>query len=134
MQNRNMLSWMLRFAGAAIMLQTLYFKFTAQPESVYIFSTLGIEPWGRIGTGISELIASILLLLPATVFVGAFMGLGIMAGAIFTHFTIIGLQVQNDHGKLFALALVVFLCCGLLLVFHKDQFYKLKARFAKPRT
>ena len=60
-------SWALRGTAAAILLQTLFFKFTGARESVYIFSTLGLEPWGRIGSGVAELIASVLLLIPSTV-------------------------------------------------------------------
>jgi uncharacterized membrane protein YphA (DoxX/SURF4 family) len=126
MKNKNILSWVLRIAGAAIMLQTLYFKFTAQPESVYIFSTVGIEPWGRIGTGVAELIASALLLIPSTIAIGAGMGVGLMAGAILTHATIIGFNVQNDGGKLFSLALAVFICCSLVLILHAQQLRELK--------
>jgi uncharacterized membrane protein YphA (DoxX/SURF4 family) len=100
-----------RVIAALIMLQTLYFKFTAQPESVYIFSTLGIEPFGRIGSGIAELIASILLLIPAFSWIGAILGIGVMAGAIASHLTILGIEVQGDGGQLFGMALITFLCC-----------------------
>ena len=48
-------SWALRLIVAVILLQTLFFKFSAAKESVYIFSTLGMEPWGRIGSGVFEL-------------------------------------------------------------------------------
>lgn len=107
-----------RIIAAAIMLQTLYFKFTAHPESVYIFSTLGIEPFGRIGSGIAELIASILLLIPKTAWMGAIMGLGVMAGAIVSHLTILGIDVKNDGGQLFYMALLTFVCC-LIVVFYE---------------
>ena len=96
----------LRLVAAIIMLQTLYFKFTAAPESVYIFSQLGMEPWGRIGVGVQELIASVLLLIPATVVFGAILGFGLMAGALFFHFTTLGIAVQGDGGKLFALLIM----------------------------
>src|SRR5215204_3118673 len=99
------LSWALRLLAAAIMLQTLYFKFTAAEESVYIFSTLGIEPWGRIGTGIMELIAAVLILVPRTVVIGAILSIGIMAGAVFSHLFILGISVQHDGGQLFIYAL-----------------------------
>jgi uncharacterized membrane protein YphA (DoxX/SURF4 family) len=84
------LSWVLQFAAAGILLQTLFFKFTGAEESVYIFTTLGAEPWGRIGSGIVELIASVLLLVPATASPGAVMALGLMAGAILSHLTVLG--------------------------------------------
>ncbi|MBS1602986.1 MAG: DoxX family protein [Bacteroidetes bacterium] len=106
--------WVLRSVAAVIMLQTLFFKFTAAPESVYIFSTLGMEPWGRIGIGIGELIASTLILIPATTAFGALLGAGLMSGAIFFHLTRLGIVVQNDSGQLFIYALLVFASCGIL--------------------
>ena len=105
-------------AAAAILLQTLYFKFTAAPESVYIFSTLGLEPWGRIGSGVAELIASILLLVPATTALGALLSLGVISGAIVSHLTVLGIVVMDDGGELFALALVVFACSAVVLALH----------------
>src|SRR5262245_175833 len=110
----NTLSWILRLVVAGILLQTLYFKFTGAPESKYIFETLGAEPWGRIASGVVELIASILLLLPATAGIGAVLALGVMAGAIVSHLTKLGIEVQGDGGLLFGLALTAFL--GSLII------------------
>jgi uncharacterized membrane protein YphA (DoxX/SURF4 family) len=118
---KKIVSWLLRLAAAIILLQTLYFKFTAHPQSVELFTTLGIEPWGRIGTGVIELIASILLLVPSTVFIGALLGLGLMSGAIFSHLIVIGIESHGDGGLLFTLALVVFVCSAALVVMYKDQ-------------
>lgn len=109
------LNWTLRIIAAAILLQTLYFKFTAAPESVYIFTTLGAEPMGRIGSGVIELIASILLLIPRTTWLGALLALGTMMGAIASHLFILGIEVQGDGGQLFILALVVATCSAILL-------------------
>jgi hypothetical protein len=110
-------SWVLQVAVAAILLQTLFFKFTAAPESVYIFSTLGAEPWGRIGSGVVELVASVLLLVPATSVLGAGLALAVIAGAIVSHLTILGIEVQGDGGELFILALIVFAAsAGILLI------------------
>jgi putative oxidoreductase len=104
---KTILSWILRLIAAVILLQTLYFKFTGHPESVELFTKLGVEPWGRIGTGIIELVASILLLVPATVFIGALLGVGLMAGAIVSHLTVIGIESKGDGGQLFYLAITV---------------------------
>src|SRR5690349_7398910 len=106
--------WILRLLAAVILLQTLFFKFSGAEESVYIFSKLGMEPWGRIGTGIGELIASVLLLIPRTTFIGALMGLGLMGGALFFHLTKLGIEVQADHGQLFIYALFVFISCLII--------------------
>ncbi len=100
---------------AVILLQTLYFKFSAAPESVYIFSTLGLEPYGRIGLGIMELIVAILILVPKTTWLGALLGIGIMSGALFSHLTKLGIVVQNDGGTLFILAVITFVFCVILL-------------------
>lgn len=117
----NVMVWALRLVAAGIMLQTLFFKFTAAPESVYIFSKLGLEPWGRLGTGSLELIASVLILIPRTTSFGALIAAGIMAGALFSHLTKLGIVVQNDGGQLFILALIVFVASSLLLVIFRKQ-------------
>lgn len=115
-QQKHIGDWILRLIAAVIMLQTLFFKFTGAPESIYIFSRLGMEPWGRIGTGVLELIASVLILIPKTKGIGALLGLGLMAGALFFHLSSLGIVVQEDHGKLFGMALLVFLSCLILVV------------------
>jgi len=114
-------SWALQFVVAVILLQTLFFKFTAAAESVYIFSTLGAEPWGRIGSGVVELIAAILLLVPATVTVGAALALVVIAGAILSHLTVLGIAVQGDGGLLFFLALTVFVASAAILVLRRGE-------------
>lgn len=117
------LSIALRLVAAVILLQTLFFKFTGAPESVYIFSTLGAEPWGRIGSGVMELIASVLLLWPRTVAIGAALALGIISGAIMSHLTKLGISIPavDDHGELFALAIIVFLSSATVLLLHRRE-------------
>jgi hypothetical protein len=123
--SRNFLiaSWTLRAIAAVILLQTLFFKFTGAEESVYIFTTLGMEPWGRIGSGVAELVASVLLLMPRTVIFGAALSLAVIAGAIVSHLTKLGITLPavNDHGELFALALVVFFASAAVLFLHRDE-------------
>jgi hypothetical protein len=114
-------SWVLQLVVAGILLQTLFFKFTGAAESVYIFSTLGMEPWGRIGSGVVELIAVILLLVPATATIGAALALAVMTGAILSHLTVLGIDVQGDGGLLFALAVTVFLASGLILMLRRGE-------------
>jgi hypothetical protein len=122
--------WILKLLAAVIMLQTLFYKFTASDESVYIFSTLGMEPWGRIGTGVMELIASALILFPRTTGMGAVLGVGLMGGAIFFHITKLGLVVKDDGGLLFIYALLVFVSCIILaIIYRKDLFQLLKLSF-----
>jgi hypothetical protein len=114
-------SWALQLIVAGILLQTLFFKFTGAAESVYIFSTLGAEPWGRIGSGVVELIAAILLLCPATITVGAVLALGVIAGAIASHLTVLGIEVQGDGGLLFFLALAVFVSSAAILYLRRGE-------------
>ena len=116
-------SWAIRLIAAVILLQTLFFKFTGAKESVYIFTTLGLEPWGRIGSGAVELIASILLLTPRTVVFGAALSLAVISGAIASHLTKLGvaLPAVGDNGELFALAMVVFTCSVGVLVLHRQE-------------
>lgn len=124
------LLWAVRLTAAIILLQTLYFKFGGEAESVYIFSTLGVEPWGRIGSGIVELIASLLILIPRTSWIGAGIGLGVMAGAIFSHLTILGIEVLGDGGYLFFLAVVVTLSCLLILGLTRAEWIPILQRIA----
>jgi hypothetical protein len=112
------LGLLLRVTAAAILAQTLYFKFTAAEESVYIFSTLGVEPWGRIGSGIVELVTAVLLLVPATAPVGGLLAVGVMSGAILSHLTVLGIAV-GDGGLLFALAVLVWLAgAGVIWIYR----------------
>ena len=130
MARTSILSWVLRIIAAVIMLQTLYFKFTASAESVYIFSTLGIEPWGRIATGVMELVASVLILFPRTIVPGAVLSMGIMGGAILSHLFVLGISVQHDGGQLFIYALIVFICALIVLWIHRFELGRfLPARF-----
>jgi putative oxidoreductase len=124
-------SWVLQLVAAVVLFQTLFFKFTGAKESVYIFSTLGLEPWGRIGSGVVELIASILLVIPATVAVGALLSLGVISGAIFSHLTKLGIALPavNDRGELFTLAVVVFICSAAVLILHRREIPLIGSRF-----
>lgn len=115
------LYWGARLLAALIMLQTLYFKFTGSEESVYIFTTVGMEPWGRIGVGIAELIAAILLLFNRTAWLGGGLALGLMVGAIGMHLTLLGISVNEDGGYLFFLAVAVTACSVYVLVWDKDK-------------
>lgn len=125
--------WMLRIVAAVILLQTLFFKFTGSEESVYIFSTLGMEPFGRIASGIAELVAAVLILIPRTTVYGALMGLGVISGAIVSHLFVLGIEVKNDGGLLFILALVVFVCC-VVLIYRSKAILKLIILKYKNRT
>lgn len=114
-------SWVCRIVAAVILLQTLYFKFTGAEESVYIFTKVGLEPWGRYASGVAELFAAVLLLIPRTTTVGGLLAAGVMIGAIGSHLTKLGIVVKDDGGLLFALAVTVFVCAIITAILHRRQ-------------
>lgn len=109
------IDWTMRLFAAGILLWTLTFKFTAAPESVALFTQLGVEPWGRIGTGVIELVVALLLLVPRTVWLGALGGMAVMSGAILSHIVVLGINV------LFGLAIAVFIACAVSLWVHRHE-------------
>ena len=115
------LSIIFSIVVALILVQTLYFKFTAHPESVFIFETVGLEPIGRVGIGILELISAILIIIPKTRIYGAILTLGIIGGAIFMHLTQLGIEVKDDGGYLFGLAVTTFILSGFILLIHRRE-------------
>jgi uncharacterized membrane protein YphA (DoxX/SURF4 family) len=114
-------SWVAQVVAAAILGQTLFFKFSGATESRYIFTALGAEPWGRYGTGVLELVAVALLLIPRTAALGAVLAAGLMAGALLAHVTRLGIEVQGDHGLLFGLALTVFIASLVVLTLRRRE-------------
>jgi uncharacterized membrane protein YphA (DoxX/SURF4 family) len=124
------LSWILRITAAVILLQTLFFKFTAAPESVYIFTKVHAEAWGRIGSGVIELIAAILLLMPRFTWLGSALALGAGTGAVLSHLTLLGIEVQGDKGLLFALALIVVFSSAINLALHRSEIPVIGRRLA----
>jgi putative oxidoreductase len=120
-KKQQIVSWLCRLTAAVILLQTLFFKFTGAPESVYIFTKVGLEPWGRYGSGVVELVAALLLMSSGYCWLGALLALGVMAGAILSHLTVLGIVVQDDGGLLFALALAVSVCSLVTLALHRRQ-------------
>ena len=120
-KTHSIVAWSLQLAVAGILLQTLFFKFTGAEESVYIFSTLGAEPWGRIGSGVIELVAALLLLTPATAPFGALLTMAVMVGAIGSHLTLLGIEVKGDGGLLFGLALTAFAGAAVVLFIRRAQ-------------
>lgn len=114
-------SWVFQLIAAGILLQTLFFKFSGAAESVYIFTTLGAEPAGRIASGVVELAAAILLLVPATIPVGAVLAMGTMTGAVLSHLTVLGISIMDDGGLLFVLALTVFASSAIVLALRRGD-------------
>jgi hypothetical protein len=105
--------------AAVIFLQTLYYKFTAHPDSVHIFTLMGGEPYTRIGSGILELIIGVLLIFPKTSLYEAISGLLVTIGAIGSRIFVLGISVNNDRGTLFALAITAFLCCATVVILKR---------------
>lgn len=126
---QTIVAWIFQILAAVILLQTLFFKFTGAPEARHIFTTLGVEPWGRIGAGITELIVGVLLLIPRTAAIGAIGALGLMVGAIASHLTILGIEVQDDGGLLFGLAIAVTIAASITLYIRRREIPIVSARF-----
>jgi len=128
------LSWILQVVAAAILGQTLFFKFTGAPEAVWIFTTLGVEPYGRIFTGVMELVAVVALLVPRTAALGAALSLGLMVGAVGSHLAILGIEVQGDGGTLFVLALVTTAASAGVLWLRRAELPVVGAMLAARQT
>lgn len=112
---------LMRVLAAFIFGQTLFFKFAGAEESMYIFDRLGIEPWGRIGSALAELVVVLVLLIPRTAFLGALGGLAILSVAILSHLTVLGIVVQGDGGLLFGMAVLAWFCClGISILRRRD--------------
>lgn len=120
----NLFQWILSLLLALLLLPTLYFKFGGADESIYIFTTVGMEPWGRYGSGIVELIAGILVLFPSKRAIASILALGVISGALFFHLTSLGIVVQDDGGQLFIMALLVFVIAAILLITNRNQILK----------
>ncbi|MFH6982947.1 DoxX family protein [Marinoscillum sp. 108] len=121
--------WLLSILAAFLLLQTLFYKFSGSDESVYIFTQVGMEPWGRYASGVVELLAGVLLLSQKYRAYGAVLGLGVISGALFFHLTSLGIEVLGDDGRLFYYALTVFISCILLLIMRKKDIPLIGQRF-----
>lgn len=123
-------AWIGQLVAAVILGQTLYFKFSGAPEAVWLFTELGVEPWGRVGLGVVELIAVVLLLVPKTAAVGAALSVNLMFGALFTHLVLVGIEVQGDGGLLFSLAIVALIASSVALFVRRAELPVIGHRFA----
>ena len=119
--NAKRISWIAQILAAAILGQSLFFKFTGAPEAVHLFTALGVEPWGRFTVGAIELITVLLLLVPRTAALGAIVAIGLMVGAIGSHLTIIGVNFQGDGGTLFAMAWIVLAASFTVAVIRRRE-------------
>lgn len=125
------IAWSLQIVIALILGQTLFFKFSAAPESVYIFTTLGLEPWGRHASGVAELVAVVLLLIPSTAVIGALLSLAVISGALASHLGKLGIGVQGDGGLLFGLAVVVWLASAGVSWLRRHELPVFGSRFRR---
>jgi uncharacterized membrane protein YphA (DoxX/SURF4 family) len=119
----NAVPWAAQIVVAIILAQTLFFKFTYAPETQVIFGERGGRPVAT-AVGVVELVCVLLLLIPATASIGAALSFAVIGGAIFTHFTSLGIQIRDpatgetDGGLLFALALIVAAGSIVVLTFR----------------
>jgi putative oxidoreductase len=120
-RKQHVITWICSLVAAGIMIETVFFKFTAAPESVYIFSKMGTEPWMRWVQGIWELLASIGLLWPRLRWAGGILTTGAMLAAILSHMTWLGYSIQGDAGLLFGMAIVTFTCGVTVMWTHRHH-------------
>ena len=132
-KSERVVSWICCVVAAVILAQTLFFKFSGAEESIYIFTKVGLEPWGRYGSGAVELIAVILLLTPRFAWAGALLALGVISGALVSHLTVLGIVVKDDGGLLFGLAITVFVTSAVTAFLHRRQIPVL-SQWLKPHT
>ena len=132
-RTERIVSWICRIVAAVILAQTLFFKFTGAEESIYIFTKIGLEPWGRYGSGVAELLAVGLLLTPRFAWAGALLALGVISGALVGHLTVLGIVVKDDGGLLFGLAVTVF-ATGVVIVFLHRRQISVVSQLLKPQT
>ena len=132
-KTEQIVSWICRIVAAVILTQTLFFKFTGAEESIYIFTKVGLEPWGRYGSGVAELIATILLLTPRFASAGALRALGVISGALASHLTVLGIVVKDDRGLLFGLAVTVLVTSAVTAFLHRRQI-PIISQLLKPQT
>ena len=109
----------LKIMVVMILIQTLRFKFTGHHDSVYIFTKVGLEPYGRIGIGILELITAILLLIKRTSWLGAGITTGVISGAVIMHLTNLGIEVKGDSGLLFYTG--IFVLASSLFILYTEK-------------
>ena len=132
-RTEQIVSWICRIVAAVILAQTLFFKFTGAEESIYIFTKVGLEPWGRYGSGLAELIAVGLLLSPRFAWAGALLAFGVISGALVSHLTVLGIVVKGDGGLLFVLAVTVFVTSAVTAFLHRRQI-PVVSQLLKPQT
>ena len=118
----NKILFIFKIIAAVIMLQTLFYKFSGAQESIDLFRKLAgeNEVYMRIGTGILELIASILIFIPKTTWMGALLTVGLMSGAILSHLTKLGIEHNNDSGLLFISAFIIFFA-GIIVLYSERK-------------
>ncbi len=121
--------FLVKFLITIIVGQTLFFKFSGAVESIYIFSVLGVEPWGRLALGVLELLSLVFLWIPKTTLYALILILGMMSGAIASHLFILGIEIMGDKGELFILGVVTWLCTAVLLFIKREEIKLLSMKF-----
>lgn len=122
-------SVLLKLLISLIVGQTLFFKFSGAEESIYIFSTLKVEPWGRIALGTLELLSIILLWISRTTVYALILIFVMMCGAVASHLFILGIDIMGDGGELFILGMVTLLTSAVLLFTKREEIKTLGMKF-----
>lgn len=123
------ISWILQIVVAVLLAQASVFKLISDPDTVSLFTKLGMEPHGRIMTGIFELLACILLLIPVSSIYGALLAAGLMSGALLGHITKLGFT--GPEGELGIMAILILLASLVILFLRRAQLPFIARMFSK---
>jgi uncharacterized membrane protein YphA (DoxX/SURF4 family) len=121
--------WSLRLVPAAILAIAVPAKFIGDPGTVAIFTQLGAEPTGRVATGVFELVAVVLLLVPGVTIYGALFTAGLMSGAILSHLAVLGVAPDGDP-SMFVMAAVAFMAASST-VWHRRREIPLIGKYGR---
>lgn len=121
--NSNFISWVLRIITTYIIFQIVYFKLSGDPQCIFVFEKMEIEPHGRFITGLIELVVGIFLLVPNTKLLGILGAFGAASCCLTAHFTVLGIEINNDGGQLFSMTASVFVLSIILSIIHKDEIF-----------
>jgi len=108
------MTWILIIPTVLILIYNAYVKLSSSPGAIQLFTGLGLEPYGRLLLGATEIFAALLIVYPPTMKYGAVLGVILMSGVILIHLTKLGIALGGDY-SFFIMGIVAF-CCSAALI------------------